>query len=1014
MKQFNKRRFKSVMLLTPLLLLFLGLQQGFAQKTVSGTVTSEDDQEGLPGVNILIKGTSVGTVSDVMGAYSLEVPGDESVLVFSSVGYVSQEITVGSQSTVNITMAPETTQLGEIVVIGYGTQEKKDVTGSIGTVGQEDFEAQPVVRFDQILQGRAAGVNVTNASGAPGGEVQIRIRGANSINGNNDPLYVIDGFVGANFRDINPTDIETIQVLKDASATAIYGSRGANGVVIITTKTGTKGDSKFSFTGRYYTSKVLRTYDLMDGATFAEVANERADALGSGRPFTDQEIADLRASGGTDWQDELYRTAPGYEFQLDYSGGGENVSYFISGNYLDQDGIILNSDYKRYSIRTNVNADINKWFKANLKLNFIRRENNNTFGDWRNDGPIGGTLAWAPATPARDADGVLTVRDPYSSIKSNPIELAENDRIQETNTFNMFGNLIFEIVDGLTLDVGFGGSYSNRQDKNFSAGSLSNNPTASRQSVENIFLQNTNTLNYTKTFGGDHSVTLTGVVEHQLFQTDQFSATANGLQFPGLSYNNITLAGASSAGAYYEKQTIRSYIGRANYAYRDKYLVTASIRSDGSSKFRDDNRYSTFPAVAVGWRISEEAFMSGGFFDDLKLRGSWGETGSQAIGVYGTVTTFNTSNFEAGTSFLNGTFTPGIIVGNPGNPGLTWETTAQWNVGLDMQILNGRLGLVLDYFDKNTTDLLLSEPVPAYAGGGSIFRNLGEVSNTGFEFSINSTVIDNGDFSWNTNFNASFLTNEVTSIGDREKIFQDGDVGAGLTNLPEMVLIPGNSLSSYWGLNYLGTWKPGEESEAAVYGNVPGDSRYEDINDDGVIGGDDYQIIGSGIPQNLFGWNNTLNWKNFSLNIFFQAMTGYQKWNFAYATAVMANADSREATHTDILDRWQAGVNEDSDIPAFSTTDVSEIQSSRFLEDGDFLRLKNLSLNYNWLVDEARGFNLNFMIAAQNLWTMTSYKGVDPESRSTRLANESSDAQGADGGSYPNAKTWTFGVNLTF
>jgi len=974
---------------------------------ISGTITDETG-EGLVGVNVVVKGTTTGTITDVDGVYQLTTP-DDAVLVISYVGYLTQEVSVAGRSIIDVRMQADAQQLQEIIVVGYGTQEKKDVTGAIATLRKTDFEAQPVIRFDQILQGRAAGVNVTNASGAPGGDVSIRIRGANSINGSNEPLYVIDGFVGANFRDINPTDIENIQILKDASATAIYGSRGANGVVIITTRTGSNSDGQLSFSARYFTSDVLNTYDLMDAGTFAETVNQRASDLGANPVFTPEEVAFYKANGGTDWQDEIYRTGGGPEFQLDYSGGGEKVSYFVSTNYLDQEGILLNSDFKRYSLRTNVSAKLSDKLKVTMKFNFVRRENNNTFGDYRNDGPIGGSLAWAPTTPARDENGLPTVDDPVSSIKSNPIELAQNDRIQENNTLFAYGTINYEIIDGLTLDVGFGGSYGNQQNKNFNAGSKSNNPTAFRESIERIFLQNTNTLSYTRTFASDHDITVTGVVEHQLFQIDQFSTNASGLQFPELKYNNITLASGTTTQAFYQEQSIRSYIGRVNYSYKDRYMVTASVRSDGSSKFRGDNQYSTFPSIGVGWRMSEEAFM-GDFFDNLKLRASWGETGSQAINVYGTITTFLTDDFNAGTSFQNGQLTSGIIIGNPGNESLTWETTQQWNIGADIEILDGRLGFVLDYFQKNTTDLLLSEPLPQYSGGGSIFRNLGEVANNGFEFSINSVVVDKGDFRYTTVLNASFLTNEVKDIGDREVIFQNGDVGAGLTNLPEMAIMPGNSLSSYWGLNYLGTWKSGEESAAAAFGNVPGDSRYEDVNGDGVIGGDDYQIIGQGIPEKLFGWNNTLDYKNFSLNIFFQAMAGYDKWNFAYAQAILANADAREITHVDIQNRWSSG-NNSSDIPAFSGSDVGEIQSSRFLESGDFFRLKNLSLTYKLPTDLVKGMDAAITVGGMNLFTITDYKGIDPEAYSTRGPQ---DARGADGGAYPNSKIWTFGLNVTF
>lgn len=982
-----------------------------AQTDITGLVVDSEDGTPLIGVSVVVKNTTVGTVTDVDGKYSISVPASSETLVYSFVGMRTKEVPIGSQTVIDVVLEQDALGLDEVVVVGYGTQRKSDLTGAIGTIGEEDYEDQPVSRIDQILQGRTAGVSVTNSSGAPGGELSIRIRGANSVNGNNDPLYVVDGFVGADFRNVNPSDIESIQVLKDASSTAIYGSRGSNGVILITTKSGSEGKPQISLTARFSGAQALGFYDILEAAPFAEVANARAAALGTTAPFTAQQIADYRTNGGTDWQDELFRTGYGQEYQLDYSGGSNKVKYFISGNYLNQDGIVINSYYKRYSARANIDAGITDWLDASLKINFVRRENNNTTGDYRTDGPIGGAIAWAPTTPARDADGVLTVNDPVSSIKSNPIELAENDHIRENNSFNANGGFNFKIIDGLTLNIGYGLSYINQQQKDFNAGTKSNSPDATRGSTESIFLQNTNTLNYTKILKGIHRISVTGVLEHQLFQSDNFWITATGLQFPEFKYDNITLAGGNSTAASYSKQTIRSYIGRVNYSLMDKYLVTASIRSDGSSKFRGDNQFSTFPSVGVGWRMSEESFIKDlGVFDNLKLRGSWGQTGSQAIPVYGTVTTFGTSDQDAGTSFLNGTLTPGIKIGNPGNSDLRWETTTQMNVGLDIAILSSRLGFEVDYFNKNTTDLLLSEPLPQYSGGGSIFRNLGEVKNTGFEFSITGRFFSSSDFNWYSTLNATFLTNEVVSLGDRERIFQDGDAGAGLTNLPEMVIQPGYGLATYWGLNYLGTWKSDEVAEAALYGNVPGDSRYEDLDGDYAIGGDDYQILGSAIPEQLFGWNNTFSYKGFSLNIFFQAALGFQKWNFAYGHAVMANADAREATHADILNRWSPS-NNSSDIPAFSQTDVSELQSSRFLEDGGYLRMKNLSLTYNIPDDLVKGFNGSVTLSASNLLTITNYTGIDPETFSTRGLN---DARGADAGSYPNAKSVTLGINLKF
>jgi TonB-linked SusC/RagA family outer membrane protein len=1012
---FNYQLFlpKKVWLLAIVVMLISSYNLSAQQvKVISGIVTSVKEGIPLPGVNVLVKGTSTGVVTDFDGNYQIEVAQRDVVLIFSYLGFKTKEVPVESRTTIDVSLAEDIESLSEVVVIGYGTQKKSDLTGAISLIKQESYKEQPVIRVDQILQGRSAGVSVINTSGAPGGASQIRIRGANSINGNNDPLYVVDGFVGVDFRDVNPIDIETIQVLKDASSTAIYGSRGANGVVLITTKNGAAGKQKFSVYARYVTASPLDTWDLMDAGIFAETANQRAATMGTSPYFTSDQISKFKAEGGTDWQDELLRIAGGEEIQLDYSGGNDKVTYFISGNYLDQDGIVINSDYKRISLRTNVSAKITEKLKTNLRMNFVRRENNNTEGNYTNSGPLAGTMGWAPTTPAYDAVGKLTVRDPIGSIRGNPIELALDDNINENNVFIANGNFTYDIIKGLVLDIGFGFNYSNTQYKGYGANSMSSSPNATRQSTERLFFQNTNLLTYDKIFSEDHHLTLTGVLETQSSQTDIFTVTASNLQFPELKYDNISLASALSANANKQKQTILSYIARANYSFREKYLLTASVRTDGSSKFRGDNRYSTFPAVGAGWRLSEEGFMQDlGFFDNLKLRASWGETGSQAIPTYGTVTTFYTSPFDAGTSFQNGTQTAGIIVGNPGNENLTWETTAQTNIGLDFVIFNSRLSGEIDYYNKNTTDLLVSEPLAQYSGGGSINRNLGEVNNSGFEITLDGVIIKQKNFQWNSSLSAAFSHNEVVSIGDREEIFLDGDAGSGLTNLPEMVIMPGYSLSNYWGLKYLGVWQTNEAAEAAKFGLFPGDSRYEDLNKDGVFGGDDYQIIGTGIPTGTFGWNNTLDYKNFTLNFFFQSITGFDKWNFGYAQAMAGSIDARQITHVDILNRWSP-TNTGSNIPAFSKTNVTEIQSSRFVEKGDYIRLKNLSLTYNLPKDLIKGVNGSVSVIGTNLWTITNYTGIDPETSSNVGANQ--DARGADAGSYPNAKTWTFGINLIF
>lgn len=980
------------------------------QKRISGSVTDKSGNA-LPGVNVQVSGTTQGAITDFSGKYSIEVsPGSQS-LRFTFVGMEPQEISIGNLTVINATMAEASIGLNEVVVVGYGTARKIDLTGSITVVKQDEYVNQPVNRVDQILQGRTAGVNVMSSSGAPGGASTIRIRGSNSITGNNDPLYVIDGFVGADFQNVNPTDIETIQVLKDASSTAIYGSRGANGVVLITTKSGVSGKPRLSFTSRFITSKIDKEWDLMDAGTFAQTVNDRADALGSARTFTDAQIADFRKNGGTDWQNEILRTGNGQENQLDYTGGSDRVTYFISGNYLDQDGIVINSYYKRYSLRTNLDAKLTDKLKATLKVNFTRRTNNNTGGNYNTSSVLAEATAWAPTTPAYDAFGKLTVRDPISSIKANPIEQALNDNISEANSFNTNGGFVYQIIEGLTLDLGFGASYNNTQGKSYTANLLSNAPSASRNSYERIFLQNTNALTYTRTFSEIHKLTLTGVAEYQLQQDNYFNATANNLLFPVLKYDNITLATSVAANASTSKQTIGSYIGRVNYTLKDRYLVTASIRNDRSSKFRGDNQKSTFPSIGLGWRISEEDFMKGfGALDNLKLRASWGQTGSQAVGVYGTVTSYNTDANNAGFSFQNGTLTSGINIGNPGNAGLKWETTTQSNVGFDVSVLKSRVSLEADYFVKNTKDLLLSEPLPGYTGGGSIYRNLGEIKNSGFEFSLKGVIFDNSNFSWNLGFNISIMQNEIVSLGDRAFISQMGGAGAGMVNFPEMILKPGYSISSYYGYKSLGIWQVNEAATAAIYGNAPGDYKYEDLNKDNAINGSDFQIIGSGIPTKIIGFNNTMTYKGFTLNAFFQSMLGFEKWNFAYAQTMIAAADAREYLHVDILNRWTPE-NPDRLVAAFSKTNRQQIQSSAYVESGNYLRLKNLSLQYDLPKSILKWADASIQISGQNIWTLTKYKGLDPEAFSNVGPT---DSRGADGGAYPNARTWTFGINLNF
>ncbi|MCF0069103.1 TonB-dependent receptor [Dyadobacter sp. CY261] len=977
--------------------------------SVRGRVMSEKNDP-LVGVNVIVKGTSTGTSTDGEGRFSLNVPDGGSTLIFSFIGYVSKEVPIGNESEINVQLVADTKILSEVVVVGYGTQRKSDITGSLSSISADQFKEQPVNRLDQVLQGRAAGVQVTNASGSPGGDVRIRIRGANSINGDNSPLYVVDGFVGADFNNINPDDIASLEVLKDASATAIYGSRGSNGVIIITTKTGKKGSMQVNFGARFSSSEILKRMDLLNAGDYAEMVNARAAATNSNPVFTQAQVDDYRRTGGTDWQDEILRKAGGQEYQLGVSGGNDKTTYLISANYLKQDGIINNSDFRRYSIRSNISSQVSDKFSVRLNFTGTRRENHNTSGTGARGSALGQAFAWAPTTPVYDATGNYTYRDPTGSIFENPLALTTDaDYRTNRSIVNLIGGLRYEFIPGLALDVQYGVNYINQQDKSYAGPLISSYlPRAGRSSGEQVTLQNTNSLNYKKIFG-KHSLDIIGVFETQKQIGESFYANATNLTYPAQSYNNLALAASNLIGSGYSKWSLMSYLGRINYAFNDRYLLSATIRRDGSSKFQGDNKWSVFPSVAAGWKVTEEAFMkSQNVFSNLKLRGSWGLTGNQAINPYGTLSSYITNVDDAGVAFTSGYFTNGItngiVLGNPGNPDLKWETTEQVNVGMDAEILRGRVSLSVDYFVKNTRDLLLSQPLPAYIGGNNILKNIGEVQNRGWEFSVDADIIESKGFRWNSSINATFIKNKVVKLASAsDTIFA----------ATEFVMIPGQQMAAFWGLNYLGTWKANEADEAAIYKQKPGDAHYQDLNNDKVVDSKDYQVIGNGMPKTTLGWNNTFTYKGLSLNVFFQGVFGFDKLNYTYANGIVGSTDVRQPTFAAIKDRYIPGVNETSDIPAFSSAKENfYTQSTRFLERGDFLRMKNISLGYD--IPKALVKNvaaIRVFVSGTNLLTFSKYKGIDPESTSNGVGDI---VQNIDHASYPNSKTYTLGLNVTF
>lgn len=987
------------------LLLLLGQSYVFAQSSrITGRVTGPDNQ-GLPGVNVQVSGTTVGTSSDASGNFSLNAASNAS-LVFSNIGYVSQTIPVNGRSVISVQLAEDQKTLSEVVVVGYGTQRKVDVTGALTAISTKEFAQQPITRLDQVLQGRAAGVQVTQTNGAPGGDARIRIRGSNSVLGGNNPLYVVDGYLGADFNYVNPSDIETIQVLKDAASTSIYGSRGANGVVIITTKKGAKG-LKVNYEGQFSTSEVIKRYDVLPAGEFAEIVNARSTAVGTGLPFTNEQIAQYKQNGGTDWQSLVFRNGSGQQHQLTLSGGGDKTTFLVSGNYLNQNGIVNNSGFKRYILRTNINTQINDKLSFRVNLWGTRAQNHNTL----DGGAITQALAWAPTTPAYGADGQPTFTDPIGSVYRNPLDYLYDQSVDANrSSLNINTGVNYKLpIKGLSIDVQYAINYLNAQNLNLNGKRLSNNvPTASRYSAEQLTLQNTNNLNYDVKIG-DHSINAVAVLETQQYTNRDFTASASGLRFPQLGYDNIGLNAAATVASSYQKSTILSLLGRVNYGYKDKYLVTAAIRRDGSSRFATGNKYSVFPSMALGWRLSEEEFIKKlNVFSNLKLRGSWGMTGNQAAPIYSTISTYGTAQV----AYNNSAATAGVLLGNPGNPDLKWETTKQVDVGLEMEFLNGRVHVEADYFKKNTSDLLINVAIPSYAGGGTQNRNVGEIENKGFEFTIGGTPLVSGSFRWETNFNFSTLQNKVLDLGAYPRLGTGTGVGGGMSTTNEFMLMPGEPLGSYWGLKYLGTWKPSEADAAAKQGRVPGDPHYQDLNGDNTITTDDFQIIGRAYPKATGGWNNTFTYKGLTLNVFFNGVFGVDKLNYTRAAAMSGAGDARQFILAEIRDYYRPG-NETSDVPAFTKTYQPFTQSSRFIEDGSFVRLKNVSLSYNvptgFIKNKA---NIRLFASATNLLTITKYKGPDPES--ARVGSGTDTAIGIDYGSYPNAKQYTLGINLGF
>lgn len=997
-------------------------------QSVSGTVTDESG-EALIGVSVLVQGTSTGTVTDIDGNFTVDAPAD-AVLELSYIGYKTQTIPVNGRSNIGITLGEDSELLDEVVVVGYGTVKKSDVTGSVASVKSEELQAFPVLNAGQALQGRAAGVQVqTQNGGEPGADISIRVRGSSSLNASSDPLVVVDGFVGASFPQQN--DIESIEILKDASATAIYGSRGSGGVILVTTKKGKPGKATVEVNSSYSLQETTNRLDLLDARGFAEYQNEIRTNAGDG-PYG-------QGAFDTDWQDVIYREGYTQNHQLSVSGGSDNVNYYLSGTYFDQEGIVVNSAFDKIQFLANVDAKVGERLKVGMSSIASRSEQNGVSTQSTGKDAIGSVngggddvvalaFRFSPDVGFFNSEGNFSQNTVGDDIE-NPWAVATQIR-NETKTDNARTNMYadFKILEGLNFKTTLGYRSQNGTEGYFkpqtfvlSAGG------AFLESVKRTRLLNENYLTYT-TGLGKANVTATAGHSYQKSTTEGLEAGARGLLTDAFEWYNLEAGQIDqrTIDSRFSESEIESVFGRLNLEWADKYLLTGTVRRDGASNFAANNKFAIFPSVAVGWKVSRENFLvDHGTISNLKLRASYGLTGNQAIGPYESLSSYRVQP----PSEIGGAF--GVDLAREGNPNLKWETSIQTNLGLDLGLLENRITFSADYYNIDTEDLLAIDRASNFYLGTSdldVLRNVGSINNRGFEFSLTTNNINKGRFRWTTNLNYSRNRSEVVELSSGFELLGSGAPGyfAGGTTY---ILREGEPIGLFWGLDYQGVYQggalPAGLGMMAVSfdqdGNgIPGEPMFADLADeegvfDGMTDDNDRQIIGDPNPDFTFGMTNTFTYGNFDLNVFLQGAVGGDIYNL---TAVqLYNGDSNSVT--DILNSWTAE-NPNTDIPRAAIR--GRERSSRFVEDGSYVRLKNVALGYSLptigILENVGFTSARLSISAQNLLTFTNYSGLDPEvsyfGSGGESRGDSNIVQGHDYGNFPNLRSVTFGVNLKF
>ena len=998
-------------------------------KPITGTVKDEEGNP-LTSVSVTVSGTKTGTTTDRNGKFTINAARAATIQI-SLINYKTVALYVGNKDNYDIVLAKNIRQLDNVVVVGYGTTKKKDLTGSVASIALDDQEKTPVLGTAQLLEGRASGVQVSQGQSQPGAVFTVRIRGTNSINSSSSPLYVIDGYAGANVGDINPSDILSIDVLKDASATAIYGSRGANGVVMITTKRGSRNGAKITADAYTGLQQVKKKYKMMNATQFGAYLNTLRTELNTLNnandplPYTQAQIDGFGKR--TDWQNAILKTAQLSNYSVGISGGDGDTKSYLGLNFFDQGGIIRGSDYKRGIIRYNLDQNVGSKFKfgasSQIAYSYQNMTTVNTSGGATVPSALWDAVRFNPILPVKDNTGAYTyVNGPAGLVPpiGNSIAYVDNAK-QGFYTLSTFANIFgdYEILPGLRFKSSFGVNYVGSGSETFvpsylfaSAGVGS----ASQTSGRSYNYLTENVLTYNKEFSSDHVINLSAGFTYQHWYDKGFSAGATNLSTNILGVDNMGVGTPVPATSFYSDNSLASYFGRANYRLMDRYLLTATMRADGSSRFGENHKWGYFPSGAFAWRVSQEKFLQNvKEISDLKVRVSYGITGNQEIGSYNALSQYSNTFYALG---KNPVLVPGIFPTNIPNPDLKWESTASTDAGLDISLWKDRVTFTADYYYKKTSDLLLLVSLPTTSGYGSILTNVGQVSNKGFEFSATTVNIDTKSLKWSTTLNFSENKNKVLSLGPNKQIYV-GSIsssifkGGGGTS---GILKPGLPIGSFIGYVFDGIWQSTQQITASGTKQAvhPGDPIYRDLDKDNTLTANDRAIIGQALPKFIYGMSNDLTVGRFNLNVFLQGVYGNKILNenrYEIENGVPGfNKLASVATNS-----WH-GAGTGNILPRVSSTLRAGLGvTSDVLESGSYMRIKSATLSYSLPVSKLGVIfrSADVYVTAQNLLTITKYTGYDPE------VNSSTDAAdaltlGTDYNAYPNYRTYLIGVKLRF